>query len=85
MKASNGRLSGDGSAQTRRHGGGAFGAITPKFFVTPNFNVLRNICFEHMMKIKRFPPKNVFSPQVLKPGYGPGSDKIVSAIRIFLF
>jgi len=37
-----------------------------------------------MMKTKIFTPKNVFSSQVLKPGYGPGSDKIVSAIKIFL-
>jgi len=26
-----------------------------------------------------------FLPQILKPGYGPGSAKIVSAIRIFCF
>jgi len=30
MKASNGRLSGDGSAQARRHRG-AFGTVSPKF------------------------------------------------------
>jgi len=35
------------------------------------------------MKTKIFPSKNVFA-QTLKPGYGLGSAKIVSAIRIFL-
>ena len=34
--------------------------------------------------IKIFPPKKcVFLPQSLKPGYGPDSAKIVSAIKIF--
>jgi len=35
-----------------------------------------------MIKIKIFPPKNVFSPQTLKPGYGPDSAKIVSASKV---
>jgi len=34
MKAPNGRLSGDGSAQARRHGG-AFGGSYPKSFFVP--------------------------------------------------
>jgi len=37
-----------------------------------------------MIKIKIFSPKNVFSPLTLKPGYGPDSAKIVSAIRYFV-
>jgi len=41
MKAANGRLSGDGSAQAYRHGG-AFGGSYPQiFFVPPNFVALR--------------------------------------------
>jgi len=36
-----------------------------------------------MIKIKIFPPKNVFSPKTLKPGYGPDSkSKIVSAVKV---
>jgi len=38
-----------------------------------------------MIKTKIVPPKNVFCPPTLKPGYGPSSAKIVSAIRIFCF
>jgi len=60
MKAPNGTLSGDGSAQTCRHGG-AFGYSYPKSFLCPpNFVVLRIICFKHMIETKIFPPKNVF-------------------------
>jgi len=36
MKVTNGRLSGDGSAQARRHGGHS-GAVTPKTFCAPKF------------------------------------------------
>jgi len=65
---------------------GHSGAVTPKSFLfPPNFVVLRKICFKHMIKMKVFPPKNVFSPQTLKLGYGPGSAKIVSVIRIGYF
>jgi len=79
MKAPNGWLSGDGSSQSRRHGGHS-GALTPNFFV------LRKICFKHMIKTKNFSPqKCIFPPQTLKPGYVPVSDKIVFAIRIFCF
>ena len=52
----------------------------------PNFVVLRKICFKHMIKTKSPPPKKVFcQPQTLKPGYGPGSAEIVSAIRMLCF
>jgi len=85
MKASNGRLSGDGSAQARRHGG-AFGGNYPQIFIVPpNFVVLRKICFKHMIKTKSFPLKMHFAPQTSKPDCGPGSAKIVSAIRVFCF
>jgi len=86
MKVPNGRLSGDGSAQTRRHGGNS-GAVIPKSVVWPqNFVVLRKICFKHMIKSKIFSPKNVFYPPNLKTWLrGSGSAKIVSAIRIFCF
>jgi len=47
----NGRLSGDGSAQARRHKS-IRGKLPQFFFEPPNFVVLRNICFEHMIKIK---------------------------------
>jgi len=79
MKASSGRLSADGSVQARRRGG-ALGAVTAKSFLCPsNFVVLRKNCFKRMIKVK------IFAPQTLKPGYGPGSTKIVSAIIIFYF
>jgi len=35
------------------------------------------------MKTKYLPLKMYFATQTLKPGYWPGSAKIVSAIRIF--
>jgi len=82
MKATNGRFSGDGSVQARRHGG-IRGQLPPNLFYAPlNFVVLRKICFKHIIKTKIFPPKMYFSPQTLKLGYGPGSDKIVSEVRI---
>jgi len=62
MKAPDGRLSGDGSTQVRRHGG-AFGGSYPKSFCTPpNFVVLRKFVL-NMIKIKIFPHKNVFPPK----------------------
>jgi len=85
MKAPNGRHSGDGSHQARRHGG-AFGAVTPNLFCAlPSFVVLRKICFKHMIKTKIVRLQMYFAPQTLKPGYGPGSAKIVPEIRIFCF
>jgi len=54
MKDPNGRLSGDGSAQARSHGG-IRGELPPNLFcVAPNFVVLRKICFKHMIKTKIF-------------------------------
>jgi len=66
---------------------GRSGAVTPKSFLcTPNFVVLRKICFKRMIKIKIFPSqKCLLHPPTLKPGYGPGSAKIVSAIRLLCF
>jgi len=62
MKAPNGRLSGDGSAQTRRHGG-IWEQLPPNLFCPlPNFVMLRKMCFKYMIKTKVFPPKNVFCP-----------------------
>ena len=66
--------------------GGIRGKFPQNFFVPPaNFIVLRNINFKHMMKTKTFPPLMYFAPQILKPNYGSGSAKIVSAIRIICF
>ena len=66
---------------------GHSGAVTQKSFLcTPNFVVLRKICFKHMINIRIFPPQKCILPiQTLKPGYKPGSDKIVSVLRIFCF
>jgi len=86
MKAPNGRLSGDSSAQAHRHMG-VFGRMLPPnlFCALPNFVVLRKICFKRMIKTKIFPPKMYFVHQTLKRGFGRSSAKMVSAIRIFCF
>jgi len=64
---------------------GHLGAITPKYFLCPPiFVVVRKICFKHMIKIKIFPPKNVFSPQTLKPGYGPVQPKLCLQLEYFV-
>ena len=65
MKDPNGRLSGDGSTQARRHRGHS-GAVTPKLFFPSNFVVLRKICFKHMRKQKSFAPEMYFDPPNLK-------------------
>jgi len=53
-------------------GRGIRGQGPPRFFVPlPNFVVSRNICLKHKMKTKILSPKNVFSPQTLKPDYVP--------------
>ena len=79
-----GRLSGDSSAQARRHGG-HLGAVTPKSFLwSCKFCCAQKNLFQTHDKKKNLLPKNVFPPN-LKPGFGPGSAKIVSAIRIFCF
>ena len=59
------------------------GSYLQLFCASPNFVALRKICFKHVIKTKIIPPENVFSPQTLKPGYGPDSATIVSAVRIF--
>jgi len=61
---------------------GAFRSSYPQIFLfPPKFCCAQKTCFKHMIKI--FPLKLYLAPQTLKPGYGPGSAKIVSAIRIF--
>jgi len=83
MKVPNGRLSGDGSAQTRRHGDHSV-AVTPKSFCAPKFCSAQKNLFQTYDKNKNPSPiKIYFAPQTSKPSYGPGSAKIVSAIRIF--
>jgi len=62
---------------------GIRGQLPPNLVcASQNYVVLRKFRFKHMIKIKIVPLKNVFSPQTLKPGYGPGSAKIVSAIQV---
>ena len=55
MKAPNGRLSVDGSAQDRRHRGHSGQLPQNLFCASPNYVVLRKICFKHTIKIKIFP------------------------------
>ena len=62
MNGPNGRLSGDGSAQARRHGRHSRTVAPKSFLFPPNFFVFRKICFKHMIKIKIFHHKNVFCP-----------------------
>jgi len=62
MKAPYGRLSDDGSAQARRHGGPFGGSYPQIFFVLPQIL----LCSEKFVlntgwKQKAFPPKYVFS------------------------
>jgi len=66
MKDPNGRLSGGGSAQARRHGGHSKEVTTKSFLFPPNFVVLRKIYFEHMIKQKYFPLRNASLPPNLK-------------------
>ena len=62
MKAPSGRLSGDGSSQDRKHRGYS-GQLPPNIVCAPpNFVVLRNFCFKHMIITKILPPKNVCVP-----------------------
>jgi len=80
MKTTSGILSGDASAQASQ----TWEAVIPKsFWCAQNFVVIRNICCKHVIKTKYLPLKMYFATQTLKPGYWPGSAKIVSAIRIF--
>ena len=86
MRAPNGRLSVDGSVQARRSGGIRV-QLPPKSFLCPsNFVVVRKICLKHDKNKNIFPKYvDLSCPQTLKPGYGSGSAKIVSASRIFSF
>ena len=56
-------------------GVGHSGAGPSKFFVLlPNFFVSRKICLKHIIQTKILSPKNVFSPQTLKPDYVPAKN-----------
>jgi len=73
------------TVQQRRHGG-YLGKFSPNYFCAPpNFVVLRNICFKHMIKTNHSPLNMYFYPLKFKIGYGPSSAKRMSAIRIFCF
>jgi len=65
---------------------GAFGGVIPKSFCPPEFCCAQKNLFWTYEKHKNLPPiKMQFPSQTLKPGYGPGSAKIVSEIGIFCF
>jgi len=49
LKARNGRLSGDCSAQAHRHGGHS-GQLPPNLFCSPQILLCSEKCFKHMMK-----------------------------------
>jgi len=84
MKASNGRLSGDGSAQVHRHGW-AFGSSYPQiFFVHPKFCCAQKIVFQHMIKTKIFPLKMCFARPNFKTWLRPGSAKICLQLGYFV-
>jgi len=78
MKVPNERLSGDGSAQTADTRG-IRGQLPPHLYCAPKICCAldENKNFSHL--------KIYCSLQALKPGYVPGSAKIVSAIRIVCF
>jgi len=68
------------SGQTR----GDFGAVTRKSFVPPKFCCAQKYLFYRYDKNKNFSPlKCILTPQTLKTGCRPGSDKIVSAIKVY--
>ena len=59
----NGRISGDGSSQARRHEGHS-GRLPPNLLcVLPNFVMLRKICFKHKIKTKIFTPNVFYHPK----------------------
>ena len=67
--------------------GGHSGKVSPKSFLCLPQILL---CSETLIlnvwwKQKPFPPLTYFAPQILKPNYGPGSAKILSAIKIICF
>ena len=85
MKVPNGRLSGDGSAQTRRYGQ-YLEAFNTKFFVPLQILLCsENFVWNIWQNRNSFPLKFILPHQTYKPDYGPGSAEIVSAIRIFCF
>jgi len=66
--------------------GGIWRQLLPNLFcASPNFVVLRKVCFKHIIITKIFPLKVYVTTQTLKLGYGSGSAKTVSTIRIFCF
>jgi len=66
---------------------GEFDSSSPQIFLcTPKFCCSqKNLLWTYDKNKIFFPYKCILLPQTLKPGYGPGSAKIVSAIRIFCF
>jgi len=68
MKASSGRLPGDGSAQARRQGVGLWVHL-PQISFVPSLI----FCAQKNDKNKNISAQKMyFSPQTLKSGYGPG-------------
>ena len=62
MKVPNGRLSGDGSVQARRHGG-HLGTVTPKSFLCPEILLCsEKFVSKHMIKTKILPPQKCILP-----------------------
>ena len=65
---------------------GIRGQLPPNLFVPPKFRCTQKNLFQtHDKHLNLSPTTIYFAPQTLKPGYGPGSAIIVSAIRIFCF
>jgi len=62
MNAPNGRLSGDGSARARRHGGAFGGSFLQIFFVPLKFYCAQKNLFQTYDK-NLFPLKMYFAPQ----------------------
>ena len=81
MKAYNGRLSGDCSAQARKHGVHSWTVTTKSFLFHPRFCCLQKTLFWTCDKNKNISSlKWILRPFTLKAGYGSGSAKILSAI-----
>ena len=74
-----------GCWQKARSHGSIRGQFPPNFCVPANFVVPRTNCFKDLTKTKFCPPKNVFSPQNVKPGYGPGRQAAANVIKLKRF
>jgi len=79
MKAPNGRLSGDGSVQARRHEGDIRGSYPQIFSVLPQIFCAQKNLFQTYDNNKNFPPLKMYVALLaLKPGYWSGSAKLSS-------